>query len=350
MDTRVGGARLLLAGLLLLLAGLPRLASAAIHEAIVPVADRGEAARQQAVRQALAEVLVRVSGDPELPQQAAVTPLLAEAGQYLQQYQYEGSEAVGDLMLRAGFDATALEARLRQQGLELWGRARPPLLLWLAVDDGQRRTLLGAEDADPLLVELRAAARRAALNLLLPLFDLEDQSRVSFTGIAAGDLVSVQRASQRYPTPAVLVGSLTRAADGWSGRWALRYAGRDSRWEGRAAALSDLLDQSMTQAAARLLPAAADRPAPQGLEGLRLRVEGVAGLAESARIIDYLSGLGPVRHAELVAAHGRALDFRVEVAGGAAGLERALVPGGLLEADRSGGPVPGGVAVYRLRY
>lgn len=345
--SRAAGARWL-AGLLVVLAALSAPAEAALHEATVPVADRSEAARQQAVRQALAEVLARLSGDPSLPQQAGSAPLLAEAGRYLQQYQYEGSETAGTLMLRAGFDAAALEAQLRQQGLVLWGRERPPLLVWLAVDDGQRRYLLGADDADPVLAELRAAARREALSLILPLLDLEDQSLVSFSGVWRGDLESVHLASQRYRAQAVLMGGLQRSADGWKARWALRHAGRDSVWQSGAADLAGTLEQGFGKAATGLTVRAAAAPLTQDQARLALVVDGVASLADYARVNAYLQGLAPVRGAELVAMEGRRMELLVDVRGGAAGLDQALNAGGVLEPDRSGAG-PAGATVYRLR-
>jgi uncharacterized protein len=338
-----------LVGLVLVLSAVAFPAGAVVHEATVPVADRSEAARQDAVRQALSEVLVRLSGDPALPQQAGVAPLLAEAGRYLQQYQYEGSETAGTLALRAGFDAAALEGQLRQQGLVLWGRERPPLLVWLAVDDGQRRYLLGAEDADPVLMELRAAARREALSLILPLFDLEDQSRVSFTSVWRGDLESVDLASERYRATAVVMGGLQRSADGWTARWALRHAGRDSAWQTGAADLAGTLGQGLSQAAAGVTVRAAAVPLPHSQTRVPLVVDGVAGLADYARLSGYLRGLAPVRSAELVAVQGRRMELLVDVQGGAQGLDQALARDGILEADRSVSGGPEGAAVYRLR-
>lgn len=342
---RAAGARWL--GGVLLFALLSSAAGAALHEATVPVADRSEAARQQAVRAALAEVLARLSGDPTLPEQAGSAPLLAEAGRYLQQYQYEGSEGAGTLMLRAGFDAAALEAQLRRQGLVLWGRERPPLLVWLAVDDGQRRYLLGADDADPVLGELRAAARREALELVLPLLDLEDQSRVSFTGIWSGDLSAAQQASQRYRAQAVLIGGLQRSADGWKARWALRRSGRDSAWQSGGADLAEALGQGLRQANAGLVVRTA-APPTAGQAPLTLVVEGISGLADYARVRGYLLGLAPVRGAEPVAVQGRRLELQVDVQGGAQALDQALLAGGVLEPEPAA-VGPAGASVYRLR-
>ncbi|HEY9198307.1 MAG TPA: DUF2066 domain-containing protein, partial [Gammaproteobacteria bacterium] len=231
-----------LAGLLALSAALPLQAREDLYEATVPVADRSTEARTAAVKTALSEVLTRLSGDPGAVAKPAGKALLAEPSRYLQQYQYEGDAAAGGLYLRAGFAAAPLEAALRQQGLALWGRDRPAVLVWVAVDDGKRRYLLGAEDADPLLAELQAAARRQGLELVLPLLDLEDQSKVTFTRVNEGDLDALMAASERYQPQALLIGGLQSGAGGWRGRWALRYAGADARWQAGEAPLAALLD------------------------------------------------------------------------------------------------------------
>lgn len=340
-DRRLAVGLLLAAFALLTAVAVP--ARQTLHEAAVPVADRSEAARGQAVREALGEVLVRLSGDPGVLGQPGAAAVLAEAGRYLQQYQYEET---GTLTLRAGFDAAVLEAAMREQGLSLWGRARPPLLIWLAVEDGSRRFLLAAGDADPLASELHAAAQRHGLELVLPLIDLEDQSRLGYSDVAGGDLARIEPASQRYQAQALLAGHLQRVGDTWTGRWAQSSAGGRARWQGDAADLRSLLEQGLGQAVERLRPAS-PRPAYSGLGPSRvtLVVEAVSGLDDYARVAEYLSALPPVTGVELAAAQPGRLEFLVEVQGGAAALDQTLGSGGILEAAAPG---PDGTAHYRL--
>lgn len=332
---------------LLLLGGQTLQARQDVYEARVTVPDRSTEARTAAVRTALSEVLVRLSGDPAVVSNPAGKALLADPSRHLQQYQYEGDAATGGMFLRAGFAAAPLDAALREQGLALWGRERTPVLTWVAVDDGQRRYLLGAEDDDPLVAQLRAAARRQNLELVLPLLDLEDQSKVTFTRVQEGDLDALMAASARYQPQAVLVGSLQSAASGWSGRWGLRHAGSDSQWVADTAPLATLLEQSLIPAAGRLVTRAPAPSADTASARVTVRIEGVSRLQDYARVDRYVRELPPVRRAELVAAQGQLLEYAVDVQGGAQGWARAVAAGALLE------PVPGtaaaGASVYRLR-
>lgn len=320
-----------------------------LYEATVPVGDRGTEAREAAVRAALSEVLVRLSGDPEVAGKPAGKALLADPSRHLQQYQYEGDAAAGGLYLRAGFAAAPLEAALRQQGLALWGRERTPVLAWVAVDDGQRRYLLGAEDSDPLVAQLQAAARRQNLELVLPLLDLEDQSKVTFTRVNEGDLNALMAASERYQAQAVLVGGLQAAAGSWRGRWALRHAGQDTQWQTGEAPLASLLDQSLAPVAGKLVTRAPALPADAAPARLTVRVEGVTRLQDYARVDQYVRGLPTVRRAELLAVQAQHLDYAVEVQGGAQGWAQAVAADTLLEPVAGADAAAGGLSVYRLR-
>jgi hypothetical protein len=331
---------------------LPGWARDALHEATVPIADRTPAAKEAAVKQALSEVLIRLSGDAGALDQPANKAILAKPNQYLQQYQYEvGTE--GGLYFRAGFDAAALEAALQQRGVTLWGRDRPPVLVWLAVDDSQRR-LLGAEDADRVLAEVQAAAHRQGLTLILPLLDLEDQSKVTFTQVHDVALGELLPASERYQPQAVLVGSLkpdgTNWSGGWIGDWGLHYAGADARWQASGASLAAMLDAGLGQVDTRLV-ASTPKPSvavPQGLARLPVRIEGVMSLADYARVSAYLAGLPTVRSSELETASGQTLEFILDVQGGVLGLNQVVALDRVLE-PAAVEPASGGTAVYRLR-
>lgn len=337
-------ARLLFAALLLMtVTALPALQR--VHEAAVPVPDRSEAARERGVREALGEVLVRLSGERSVLSRSGAEALLAKPGRYLQQYQYEQVEG---LMLRVGFDATALEDAMREYGLPLWGRTRSPLLVWLAVDDADRRFLVGAGDAEPLADELRAAAQRHGVELVLPLLDLEDQARLGYSDVASGDLTRIAQASERYQARAVLAGLLQRLDGVWTGRWVQRSAGGAVRWQDSAAAPGALLDQALGEAAQRLAPRSPPSPyAGLAASRLAVAVEAVDGLDDYVRVTEHLRALAPVSGVALMSTGPGRLEFQVDVQGGAAALDQALAGDALLVPVPRGGTE--GVARYRLR-
>ncbi|MFP5307607.1 MAG: DUF2066 domain-containing protein [Gammaproteobacteria bacterium] len=99
------------------LAGAQTPATAQAYEARVPVADQSAPERETAVREALRQVVTRVSGEDAIYQAAS---LIEEAPQLMQRYGYE-RDPDGSLHLVAGFDNRAVDARLKALGLPVWG-------------------------------------------------------------------------------------------------------------------------------------------------------------------------------------------------------------------------------------
>ena len=102
-----------LAGLAFFLSLLPVTATGVtgqdLFEAEVPVSSQTPVVRTTAMQQALAEVLVRVTGQRELLQQPSGRALLGNAGNYVQQYRYftvPGTEPP-QLKMRVRFDGEA---------------------------------------------------------------------------------------------------------------------------------------------------------------------------------------------------------------------------------------------------
>lgn len=87
------------------------------YEARVPVADQSAALREPALREALRDVVSRVSGDTALYQAAG---LIDQAPQLVQRYGYE-REPDGSIALVAAFDGRAVDSRLKALGLPVWG-------------------------------------------------------------------------------------------------------------------------------------------------------------------------------------------------------------------------------------
>jgi hypothetical protein len=89
----------------------------------VPVASQGDAERAEALKSALGQVVMRVSGDSGALAKPQVAKAVAQAERYVQQYQYQqdvvndGGQAQVRLTLVAQFDRDAVDQMLRGLGL-----------------------------------------------------------------------------------------------------------------------------------------------------------------------------------------------------------------------------------------
>jgi hypothetical protein len=341
-----------LAGLAFFLSLLPVMAPGVtgldLFEAEVPVSSQTPAERSTAMQQALASVLVRVTGQRELLQQSPGRALLGSAGNYVQQYRYftVPDSVPPQLMMRVRFDGEAVRQALRQQGVAFWGDAeRPDTLVWLAVEDRGRRYIVSAQDGTQAGQQLELAARQRGIPLLFPLLDLEDQSRVQFSDLWGGFFDHALEASQRYNPQAILIGRLNRSRTGsWVARWNLQVAGNPSSWTNSDNQLAGVLNSGIDNVADTLASRLAVRETGSHTGMVSVRVDDIRTLAAYARVNDYLASLTAVRQLQVEEVSPTSVNYALQLDGTLQGLTQTIAIGTVLEPDPTGTP-----ATYRLR-
>lgn len=336
-----------------------------LYEASVEVAGKGGEARGEGFRRALEEVLIRVSGSSAVLSNPDIEELLEAPERFVQQYRYEAleeevdddtaaaAEADGTDVPEAGdaaatpaavageepepthrlevsFTGARIEDALRERGVIVWGRQRPEVLVWLAVDDGRERYIIGADGGSRPHRALMAQSRERGLPLLLPLLDVADRSELEFVDISGGFLDAVERASDRYRAEAVLVGHLQRGGGGWQADWNLLGVGERRTWSARARALDDAVASGIHGATDRLAAALAGRTGER--TALRVRVQAVDSLDDYARVGNYLKSLVRVRSANVARVSPGEAVFAVDLQGRPEDLERTIALGNTLVA------------------
>ncbi len=308
-----------------------------LYEAEVPVEAQTAAARRAALRAALAEVLVKLTGRADIAEREPAAPLLEDVDRYVQQYRYREPErpetGAGDapgLRLWVRFDGGALRRRAREAGLAVWGDERPVTLIWLAVQEADERLIVGADAPERYQRLIREAARARGLPVIVPLMDLEDRRRVGFSDVWGGFLETVRSASRRYGAQALLAGRAERRRDGsWGARWWLLDGGT-SGWDASGASLAQTVSAGIGGAAGRLAERFAGTGAGTDPAGLEVAVSGVAALADYLRVAAYLASLSPVDGVDLLEASPERVRFRLRARGGAKAIERAVLLGDTL--------------------
>ncbi len=341
------------------LALLPLLAHAQVEldpygfERVVP--DQAKETRDAVLGEALAEVLVRVSGDRQAPNSAPGKNLTARAVSLLQEYDYfrrpaplpvapEGTTTPVDeapapplpeeLVLHGRFDENAINKELRRGGLPIWSGVRPQVVAALLIRDGTMR-LLTAETTPPAeIAALVEIALQRGLGVVLP---GDPGAAPEALWNTAPDML----ASQFRVTGAnvLLRGRITHVGDTWGAGWSLVQSGRVmADWEHYAESLAEVLANGAHTAADTLAGHYSVKNQPGQDSFISLRVSGVRGLADYARVQKYLGSLTVVDKAELLGASGDTLLFRVHTKGDATSLERAFQLGKLITPE----PAPAG--------
>lgn len=326
---------------------LPQAVAESLYETVVPLTGPEPEARTAALRMALVNVLVRVSGDTAVGKHPALAGALRDPVTLVQQYRQQEADAEGVPQLWVAFDAQGINRALQKAGLASTGAQRPATLVWIALTQGDEAVLAGDDTGNDWDAALKRAAGHRALPLILPLYDLEDQTQLGAGALVSGDNARVMQASTRYRPQAVLTAHLSRRDDGtWQGEWRLLYQQQNLNWVAPAGALDSVLAVGLEGAADRLI-GRAQNLSNQPLANVSLKVGGISGLAQFAATEALLRALSGVESAHAVQLEAGAVNFALRVHGGAAALQQALLNEPQLQME--GDPAQG-VAEGALKY
>lgn len=309
-----------LAGLCLALLGcaaqiLPAAAQAPADLYAVTVPYAGDT--QAAFREAMRDILVRVTGRRDAAELEYLAPLVAQASRYVVSFR----RAAGG-QLAVTFDGPAIENAVDAAGLASWDSARPLTLVWLAIDRGAgRRELVHSGTSGDERSGVELGASRRGLPIVWP--DPADDLVRALQGAWSGDHATLVESARRYGAEGVLIGRATPAAlAGPSVEWTFVAAGQSARAVGG-------LEAGPTLAAERYAGLYASRSAGQRSEQV-VTVMGIDTIADYARALQTLSRLPPVRGVAVDEVTPDAVSFVVNVRGNPASLPDAILRDGRL--------------------
>ncbi|GAA5189720.1 DUF2066 domain-containing protein [Ferrimonas gelatinilytica] len=310
-----------------------------LYRGQVPVDSRSAQERQQGVRAALAQVIVRVTGDEALLADESVRSVLGRADRFLLSFGY--GEAG---MLQVDFDGERIRQALQAAELPLWGAQRPQTLVWLAGAGDGAPQLLGESDewANPL----SNSGERRGVPVLLPILDLEDSLAVEVNDVWGGFPSKVLEASTRYGSDFVASVRLEQSQGQWQYALALyelrseaviprpvfRDRGQGETPEAALDALVATLAKYYAGRYAAVFSGSADTA--------QLRFEIPKGLAPLIALERYLESLTPVRSVTIVEVGQGEVQFSLELVGGIAEVEQLMGLNPAITALPSEEPLP----------
>lgn len=256
----------------------------------VPVTDQSADALNVALKAAINQALVRMTGLADIAGNSLVAEVRKSPRQYLQQYHYERNEDQ-QIELVARFDAHRLRLALARLGIPTWQAERPPVLVWFAFDSGSEQELISQDTGQQPGEALHDAAADLGVEVIFPLMDLRDRQHVRYSDITGGFSQPVLAASQRYSTPLVLMLQVHQSQTGWLGRWVLYRDGAAVRWGSDGDRLEDMLSQGMQQLAASLRPDYTLLPDLTASTQMQIRIDGIDSLERYASAENLLAAL-----------------------------------------------------------
>lgn len=300
-----------------------------LYQTTVPVASQSKSLQVIALQQALTQVFVKVSGKSAVVNAPAVQAAIANPENYLLSYSYQDGvlpNGSSSLFLQVSFGPKAVQTVLKNAQQNIWEDNRPLVLVWLAdTKMDASAELIGANSGNPLAKEFKLDAKTRGLPVLFPIMDLTDLQAVSPTDVASDQINTIQKASKRYESDAVLAVNLVQNNDQqWNGTWTLLSQGTPTTWQTNGMSLDAAIKAGVNAVTNNLAAKFAVTSNSSVSAEVQLTVINVQNLSDYAAVTKYLKGLAPVKQVEVAQVQPSSLILNVTVDGGETALEQVL--------------------------
>ena len=321
-----------------------------LYRAVVPVEDHSARQLNRATRRGLAQVMVKVSGSREVLRDPEVVDALDRAESFMQQYQYRRPQR-DELELEVQFDQQLVTAVLTGALLPLWSANRPPVLVWLVVDDAAGRNFAAGDNYRELLGVVRAEFLRRGVPVEFPLYDLQDTLAVSVHDLWQLHSLPIYRASRRYHSDDVLVGRVRAlSAERWMGDWLYLWENESRGVTEYGEALDDFVSSGVHLAAEAMAERHAVAPTGIAGDGILVRIDGLHRFADYRASLDHLQTVELVDGAVVEYVGGDTVVFRVSAQLQPEQLQRVIALKGKLQLLQQFEPLDATLPVAELVY
>ncbi len=294
-----------------------------LYDAKITVLDQTVASRQQGARDGLLEVLQRVSGFAAPLDNIVIIKALGIADQYLYQYSYATLEdglqegaPVGSRWLNMKFENNGIQRLIKAAKLPRWGKNRPSIMVWLAVDDEGEREVIGDASVHLARKALNEGAMKRGLPLVLPLNDLEDSIKLPLEQLWGLYSDPIKAASKRYGAESVLAARLFRGAQGsWKGQWQFFFGGQELSFVFETDTLNAQVLAGLTASAQVLADKYALKPSRVMGNHLNIEVNLVDSLHDYASLTKYLDKLAITKRVVIKQLKGKLISIDLALNG-----------------------------------
>ncbi|HEY7774869.1 MAG TPA: DUF2066 domain-containing protein [Marinagarivorans sp.] len=314
--------RQLILGVLFCIAAWPAWASVEYFSAQVPVSSQSANDRKAALSQAMASVLVKVSGSLDAPESEQGRIAQANAGAYVQQYRYvqptqKQREQGFTLLLKADFDPDKVRALLKDSGQGVWPSNRPQTLIWAIEDTPENGRQIIADPENPRVAALFERAQARGLPILWPLWDLDDQFMLPAESLWALDDEAILAASARYDVNTVLIARYSETTSGeWFATWQFYHAGEQRSYDYRTLNEGELGALGIDPLVAFLAQRYAVQNSTDDSELLQVvALQGVDNYHQYSVALEYLEKQSLIRQVSLVGVRDSELTLHILLSG-----------------------------------
>ena len=338
--------RILLLTLLLAAAPLTAETVRDLYTAEVTATGRTQQALGVASREALAQVLVKVSGTAAVLGYPSIKSALGNSRDYIQQYAFLAEDPAGEgVGVRIEFDGTSVTELVTAAGAPLWTANRPVVLAWLVANDAGGPHFVNRDSGPELTAALLTAFSRRGVPVQIPLFDLADATALRVDEVWRLSEPAVELASRRYEREDILVGRLRVSGEELvEGEWSyLAAAGRRDR-KVAPVSVAEFMDAGVALVADDMAARFAVAPTEVGAEGILMSVTGIRSYADYAAVVSWLERVELIERANVERVQGDRIQLRLVAQADAEQLA------GIIRLNEQFVPAPSGDVNEQLSY
>ncbi|OQW91999.1 MAG: hypothetical protein BWK79_15615, partial [Beggiatoa sp. IS2] len=223
-----------------------------LYRAIVPAEQGEEVTTHEPLKQALMQILIKISGNHKIVADPTIKAKIEQADRLVLQYEYQ---TINDQsVLSVQFDEVAVKKLLRTAGSPIWSGNRPDWLMWIVLETegGQRQVVLNEEEQANEVTSIKTQAVQRGLPVLFPVLDFEDRANLKMADITTGIKDPVITIAKRYGVKVICTGWLFTSLESsqLEGHWRL-YIVEDAKefsWKNSDTDLAKLLSAATDKA------------------------------------------------------------------------------------------------------
>lgn len=300
---------------ILLLCLLTSVASAGqLYKEHLTVANQSPATRKEAIKAALTNVLIRVSGNDAITTLPNIKNQMADPEQWVQEYRYIQTSPYAPLQLQVQFDAKAIDNIVTQAGQSIWGNSRPPMVAWIVIDDGTGDEFISASTDNAAAKALSQISDERGLALTLPLMDLQDIENVNAGNASVNTIQQFMNASARYPNKGIIIGAIKQLDGHWQGKWILIFASDVQTWDEKGDSSSAIIKDGINDIANSLAAKLAVPSHVLQKRTLQISVSNVHSVNDYKRLSKYLRHIDGVDDVQVVSVEPDQVSYNLQLA------------------------------------
>ncbi len=303
-----------------------------LYQGVLPATTQSADERSQLASAALAQVLVKLSGNNTILNNSEIKARLSTASSLMQEFSYVHAPTLPGqtkpYLLELNFDPEGVNKILRDAGAPIWGQNRPLLLVWLTYQAATHAPeMVGADSSGNISSLLKQSTDRRGIPVMFPALDVEDLGQVTVNDVLTMNSPKLMNAAKRYASDGILMGHITQTPTGYQTEWKLVMGNDQWGWNITGNSLPDIFNALTDHSAETLAGRYATVITNTIQSNLVLKIIHVSEADDFVQVMSYIKHLTPVSDVQLVQINGSELIVKVSLRGTEASFAEALSVG-----------------------